>query len=77
MYKLIGKKIIAIFDSKGFIIWTCACLIFLQSMFYNDPTCDIKNLIFLFLNQNVCCGYSKENETVLLSTYNTFKLVGK
>ena len=36
-----------------------------------------KKMIFLFLNQNICCGYSKEpsewnhlNETVLLSTQN-------
>ena len=31
-----------------------------------------ENLIFLFLNQNICCGYSKEllNETILLSTQN-------
>ena len=31
-----------------------------------------KKLMFLFLNQNICCGYSKNclNETVLLSTQN-------
>ena len=34
--------------------------------------CVIKKLIFLFLIQNMCCGYSKErlNETILLSTQN-------
>ena len=29
-----------------------------------------QKIIFLFLNQNTCCGYS--NETVLLSTQNIF-----
>ena len=37
-------------------------------------------LFFLFLNQNICCGYSKNhlNETVLLSTQkHMFKLMDK
>ena len=36
------------------------------------------NLIFLFLNQNICCGYPKEpfNETVLLSIQNIVKIDG-
>ena len=35
--------------------------------------CVIKNYALLFLNQNICCVYSKEpslNQTVLLSTLN-------
>ena len=35
-----------------------------------------ENLNFLFLNQNICCGYSKE-QSVLLSTQNMIKLLGK
>ena len=35
--------------------------------------------IYLFLNQNICCGYSKNRpiETVLLSTQNTFGIMDK
>ena len=38
-----------------------------------------EKLFFLFLNQNICCGYSKNrlNEKILLSTQNMFKLMGK
>ena len=38
-----------------------------------------KKLNFLFLNQNICCGYSKNrlSETVLLSTQNMLKLMAK
>ena len=37
-----------------------------------------KNLFFLFLSQNICCGYSKERfkETVLLSTQTYVKIDG-
>ena len=37
-----------------------------------------QNIIFLFLNQNICCGYSKYrlNETVLLSTKTYVKTDG-
>ena len=40
----------------------------------------VTKLFFLFLNQNICCGYSKKrlSETVLLSTENIMlKLMGK
>ena len=38
-----------------------------------------QKIIFLFLNQNIFCVYSKNrlNETVLLSTHNMLKLMGK
>ena len=37
-----------------------------------------RKIFFVFLNQNICCGYSKEpsqslNEAVLLSTQNNAK----
>ena len=37
-----------------------------------------KKIFFLFLKQNICCGYSKEpSKTVLLSTQNMLKLMDK
>ena len=32
----------------------------------------MENYFFLFLNQNICCGYSKD-ETVLWDTQNMFE----
>ena len=52
-----------------------------QTMLYQAFSCVTEKIFFLFLNQNICCGYSKQtcvvgtqknrlNETVLLSTQN-------
>ena len=45
---------------------------FLGSKFNKIILFQDKKIIFLFLNQNICCGYSKNRliETVLLSTQN-------
>ena len=51
----------------------------------NFPTAGLKlrvpkrKIIFLFLNQNICCGSSKNrlNEMDLMSTQNMLKIMGK
>ena len=57
-----------------FIIFTGKLLVQPMSIRLKERVC-IGKLFSLFLNHNICCGNSKE--TVLLSTQNTFKLMGK
>ena len=46
---------------------TLGCHVFIYMPLVKSP---YKKIIFIFLKQNICCGYSKNrlNETVVLST---------
>ena len=73
-----GQYILGMFQHWG-------ASIFNNKLLYSQHRACNENVIFLFLKQNICCGYSKElsqwdssfenqknrlNETVLLSTKN-------
>ena len=54
----------------------CSYVYFLRHMTGPETRVCNQKLIFLILNENICCGTEKNCliETVLLSTQNTFKL---
>ena len=60
MFKLMGKEIIAILGAQTILIWTYVKYI---NLIYNQASKKsvwLKIFLFLFLNQNICCWYSKE-----------------